>query len=168
MAAGYRIRTRIVRRFGEPVEDLWLFPTPLRIAEAPDRELADCGLSRQKLRYLKMLARRIACDGLDLEAMREKGDDEIRARLVENPGFGRWSVEHILLRGFGRPSGLASGDVSLQKVVGFYLGRGKSLSAAELERALASISPFQGLAAFYLSVAYRRRGAHALTQSKRL
>jgi len=157
MAAAYRIRSRIVRRFGEPVEDLLLFPTPQTIAEAPDQVLADCGLSRQKLRYLKTLALRIASHDLDLEAMRELADDEIRACLIENPGLGRWSVEHILLRGFARPSGLPSGDVSLQKVVGFYLGQGLPLSAAELERALCPLRPFHGLAAFYLSVAYRRR-----------
>jgi DNA-3-methyladenine glycosylase II len=157
MAAAYRIRSRLVHRFGESAGDLWLFPGPERLADAPAAELRACGLSRQKIRYLKMLAGAIVSGELDLEAMRPDPDADIRARLMDIPGFGRWSVEHVLLHGFGRPGALPSTDVSLQKVVGHYLAHGRRLTAEGLERALAPFHPYDGLAAFYLSVAYRRR-----------
>lgn len=90
--------------------------------------------------------------------MRPDPDAEVRARLMDIPGFGRWSVEHVLLHGFGRPGALPSTDISLQKVVGHYLARdGQRLTPERLERALAPFRPYQGLAAFYLSVAYRWR-----------
>jgi len=156
MAAAYRIRSRLIHSLGERAEDLWRFPDPERFADAPASELAKCGLSRQKISYLKALARSIVAGERDLESMRRDADAEIRSRLTDIPGFGRWSVEHVLLHGFGRPGALPSTDVSLQKVVGHYLANDQRLTADELEQALAPFRPFQGLAAFYLSVAYRR------------
>jgi DNA-3-methyladenine glycosylase II len=157
MAAAYRIRSRLVRRFGECAGDVWLFPCPEQLAKASASELGACGLSRQKIGYVKGLAGVIVSDALDLEAMRPDPDADIRARLMAIPGFGRWSVEHVLLHGFGRPGALPSTDVSLQRVVGHYLANGRRLTAEDLERALAPFQPYDGLAAFYLSVAYRRR-----------
>jgi DNA-3-methyladenine glycosylase II len=157
LAAAYRIRTRIVHRFGVPVEDLWLFPSPARLANAPERELAECGLSGQKTSYVKALARRVATGDLDLERLSFLSDNEVRAALMDNPGLGRWSAEYVLLRGLGRPAGLPATDISLQRVVGLYLAQGRRLTSAELERALSPFAPFHGLAAFYLSVAFRRR-----------
>lgn len=49
MAAAYGIRSRLVHRLGERAEDLWLFPGPERLADAPAAELGACGLSRQKI-----------------------------------------------------------------------------------------------------------------------
>lgn len=158
MAAAYRIRSRLVHAFGERTADLWRFPDPDRLAVAPTPELAQCGLSRQKISYLRALAGSIVAGEMDLESMRRDSDAEIRASLVNIPGFGRWSIEHVLLHGFGRPGALPSTDISLQKVVGGYLANGRRLSADELQRALAPFHPYQGLAAFYLSVAYRRQG----------
>jgi DNA-3-methyladenine glycosylase II len=159
LTAAYRIRARLVQRLGEPVEDLWVFPSPARFAAASQVELAACGLSRQKIAYAKALAQRTDAGGLDLENLAAHPDDEIRARLREIAGLGPWSAEYLLLRGFGRPSGLPSTDVSLQKVVGHYLCGGRTLSARMLEAALFPFRPFAGLAAFYLSVAYRVSGS---------
>jgi hypothetical protein len=58
---------------------------------------------------------------------------------------------------------LPSNDVSLRRVVGKYLARGRYLSPEQLEQALSPFTPFRGLAAFYLSVAARFKpasGAH--------
>jgi DNA-3-methyladenine glycosylase II len=167
MAAAYRIRSRIVHSFGERAEDLWRFPDPERLADAADAELAQCGLSRQKIGYLKALARSIVAREVDLEAMRRDSDAEIRASLREMPGFGRWSVEHVLLHGFGRPGALPSTDISLQKVVGHYLANDRRLTPDELERALSPFRPHEGLAAFYLSVAYRRQGTKSPRSASR-
>jgi hypothetical protein len=48
IAAAFHIRSRLVRRFGTPIEDLWVFPTPEVLAEASLHDLALCGLSNRK------------------------------------------------------------------------------------------------------------------------
>lgn len=167
MAAAYRIRTRLIRRLGERVEDLWLFPGPDRFADTAPSELAACGLSRQKISYLKALARSIMAGDVDLESMRRDTDAEIRDRLEALAGFGRWSVEHVLLHGFGRPGALPATDVSLQQVVGRYVARGGRLTAEQLARSLSPFRPYDGLAAYYLSVAYRRQDRAKLSRDAR-
>ena len=54
---------RLVERFGEPVEDLRMFPRPESIAGASLDELRACGLSRQKTDYVRAFAQRVSGAG---------------------------------------------------------------------------------------------------------
>jgi len=157
LAAAFRIRARLVKRFGRPLGDLWIFPSPERLAATPLGDLGNCGLSRRKAEYVKGLARRITEGALNLETLRHESDQRIRDALMSNRGFGEWSAQYILGRGFGRPDCLPSGDVGLRRVVGHYVAGGRRLTAMELEQALAPFKPFRGLAAFYLAVHWRLR-----------
>jgi 3-methyladenine DNA glycosylase/8-oxoguanine DNA glycosylase len=157
LAAAFRIRTRLIRRFGTQLDDLWVFPQPERLAAAALSELGKCGLSRRKAEYIRDLAQRISERPLDFETFRQEPDERIRDALMSNRGFGEWSVQYILGRGFGRPDSLPSGDTGLRRVVGQYFGEGGRLTADELEGALAGFKPFRGLAAFYLAVHWRLR-----------
>lgn len=157
LAAAFHIRTRIVRRFGTPVDGLWVFPSPEILAAAPLGDLGACGLSHRKAEYVRDLGRCVMEGTLDLDALIGQSDSRIRAALLCNRGFGEWSVQYILTRGFGRPDCLPAGDVGLRRVVGAYLARGRRLTAAQLERALSPFRPFRSLAAFYLAVHWRLR-----------
>jgi DNA-3-methyladenine glycosylase II len=86
-----------------------------------------------------------------------KRDDRIRDELLAIRGFGEWSADYVLSRGFGRPDVLPAGDVGLQRVVGHYFARGQRLTAAQLKRKLAPFKPFRGLAAYYFAVHWRLR-----------
>ena len=155
LAAAFHIRTRLVKRFGTPLDGLWIFPSPRKIAAARLRELTVSGLSLRKAQYLKGLARATMRGGLEFEALARHSDQQISRTLMSNPGFGEWSTQYILARGFGRPDSLPSGDVGLRRVVGHYFTAGRRLTSTELERALLPFQPFRGLAAFYLSVHWR-------------
>ena len=157
LAAAFHIRMRIVRRFGTPVDGLWVFPSPEILAAAPLGDLGACGLSHRKAEYARDLARSVVDGTLDLDALIGQSDFQIRESLLRNRGFGEWSVQYILTRGFGRPDCLPAGDVGLRRVVGAYLTGGRRLTAAQLERALSPFSPFRSLAAFYLAVHWRLR-----------
>jgi 3-methyladenine DNA glycosylase/8-oxoguanine DNA glycosylase len=155
LAAAFYIRARLVSRFGTRLDGLWTFPSPERLAAASLRDLGACGLSHRKAEYVKDLARHVMQGVLDFDALRRRSDQRIREALLSNRGFGEWSVQYILGRGYGRPDCLASGDVGLQRVIARYFGEGRRLTAAELEQALSPFKPFRGLAAFYLSAHWR-------------
>lgn len=157
LAAAYHIRTRLVSRFGARLGRLWRFPSAERLAAASIRELSSCGLSRRKAAYVQELADRVVHGMLDLESLKKQSDDRIRERLLAIRGFGEWSVEYLLARGFGRADALPSGDIGLRLVVGHYFGRRGRLTPAQLERALAPFKPFRALAAYYLAVHWRLR-----------
>jgi DNA-3-methyladenine glycosylase II len=157
LAAAFYIRGRLINRFGTPLGSHWIFPTPAALSEAPLGDLRACGLSRRKAEYIKAIAESVAKGTLDFDALKRESDTEVHTRLRGHRGFGDWSAKYFLVRGLGRMDCLPSNDVSLRRVVGNYLARGRYLSAEQLEQALAPFTPFRGLAAFYLSVAARVR-----------
>jgi 3-methyladenine DNA glycosylase/8-oxoguanine DNA glycosylase len=162
LAAAFYIRGRLVARFGQQWGTVWIFPAPETLADAPLGALMRCGLSARKAKYIKDLARRVADCTFDLDALKHRGDEEAYACLVNQRGLGAWSAQYILARGLGRHDRLPSDDVSLRRVVGGFLSRGRHLTPEELEEVLVPFAPFRGLAAFYLSVAARLHGFSSL------
>jgi DNA-3-methyladenine glycosylase II len=155
LAAAFHIRTRLIEQFGTSIQELWIFPTPAKLANASLRDLRACGLSRQKAEYVRGIAEHVAKGDFDLDALKRKTNAEAYDLLISHRGFGDWSARYILARGLGRQDCLPSGDTSLRYVVGRYLAHGRYLSPDQLEQALSPFAPFRGLAAFYLSVAAR-------------
>ncbi len=155
MAAAYRIRTRIIERYGERVNSLWVFPTPRRLSESSVAELMTCGLSQRKAEYVKGVAYEVANGLLDLGRLAAMSDEDVRFRLLQIRGLGPWSAEYFLVRGLSRPDRVPADDLGIRSVVGRYLGRGQRLSPQGTLRKLSAFKPYRGLAAFYL-LAYER------------
>lgn len=124
---------------------------PDSIALADDQSLRGCGLSGQKVRYLRALAGA----GIDFDALREMPDEEVSATLTALPGIGRWTAEMYLIFALGRPDAFAPDDLALQEAARMMYGlperpRGKAL--AELARPWA---PWRAVAARGLWAYYR-------------
>lgn len=84
---------------------------PAAIAAASDEALRACGLSAQKIRYL----RGIAAAAPDWAALRTLPDDDVTQALVALPGIGRWTAEIYLKFALGRADAFAAGDLALQE-----------------------------------------------------
>jgi DNA-3-methyladenine glycosylase II len=157
LAAAFHIRQRLIQRLGKPIGAKWRFPLPDELARASLRALTGCGLSRRKAGYIQELAARVANKSLDFDGLARQSDSRIREELLVLRGFGEWSVQYILSRGFGRSDALPSEDVGLRRVIGQYVAHGRMLTPNQMEQALAAFKPFRGLAAYYLSVHWRLR-----------
>ena len=155
MAAAYRIRKRIIERYGERVNGLWVFPTPRRLSESSVAELMRCGLSQRKAEYVKGVANEVTDGLLDLDRLETMSDEDVRFLLLQIRGLGPWSAEYFLVRGLSRPDRIPADDLGIRSVVGRYLGRGLRLSPQGTLRKLSAFKPYRGLAAFYL-LAYER------------
>jgi DNA-3-methyladenine glycosylase II len=155
LASAYHIRSRLVQKFGEPVEDLHVFPEPDSLARAASEDLRSCGLSRQKAGYIHGLASGIAAGSLDLDSLKSMDDETARETIMSWRGFGRWSAEYILVRGLARPDCVPADDIGIRNVIGVYLGDGQRATADEVVEKLQPFRPFRGLLAFYL-LAYHR------------
>jgi DNA-3-methyladenine glycosylase II len=155
LAAAYRIRTRIIERFGDHVNGLWAFPTARRLSESSVVNLMTCGLSQRKAEYVKGLAYKVANGLLDLDQLEAMSDEEVRSLLLQVRGLGPWSADYFLVRGLSRPDRVPADDLGIRSIVGRYLGHGQRLSPQGTMRKLSSFKPYRGLAAFYL-LAYER------------
>jgi DNA-3-methyladenine glycosylase II len=155
LTAAYQIRSRIVQRFGESIDNQWIFPEPCRLSQATLEDLRSCGLSRQKAQYIQELATKIVDGTLDLNTLKTLDDDKARETIMDLRGFGSWSADYILVRGLARPDCVPIDDLAIRTVVGQYLGDGQRLSSLEVTEKLEPFRPYRGLLAFYLLAEYR-------------
>ena len=86
--------------------------TPQVLAPATDEQMRALGLSRQKSRYIRELAKDILEGRLDLAAL--NGDDEPAiAQITSCVGLGRWTAENYLLFCEGRPDLFPAKDLAI-------------------------------------------------------
>jgi len=71
--------------------------TPARLLLLTDEEMRACYVSRQKTIYLRYLAEVLLSGQLDLAALEDMPDDEVRARLTALKGVGNWTADIYLI-----------------------------------------------------------------------
>lgn len=111
VAAARAVRGRLEAHFGA-----WP-PTPSALAGADDEALRACGLSRQKMSYVRDLAARVDAGTLDLEALSAHVDDDVIAALTAVNGIGTWTAEMFLIFHLDRPDVLPLGDLGVRRAV---------------------------------------------------
>ena len=87
--------------------------TPEKLLEFDDVELKACGISRQKIVYVRELAIAILNHDLDLEKLAVADDTTIRNQLKPIKGIGDWTVDIYLLMSLQRPDAFPKGDLGV-------------------------------------------------------
>ncbi len=151
-AAAY---SKVLRRIGvmEPAALLATTATELR---------AD-GVSRQKDRYLRALATAVETGALDLAALPDLDDDQVRRELMALPGIGLWTADVYLLACLGRPDLWPIGDRALQVAVAEALRLDAVPVRDELEAIGERWRPYRSAAARLLWHGYLDRRGRAET-----
>jgi len=154
-----KIRARLVEALGKKMiwagKEYRAFPTARALAECKVSDLRALSFSTRKAEYLIDLSRRVTLDGLDLEELRDRPNEEVIAALTTLRGFGRWSAEYFLTRGLGRSDLFAADDLGIQTLVGKHLGPGRRVSADECRKILKPWGAYQRWVVFYLFCASR-------------
>jgi len=71
--------------------------TPARVLLLTDEEMRACYVSRQKAGYIKYLAEALLSGQLNLNALEDMEDHDIRASLVALKGIGNWTADVYLM-----------------------------------------------------------------------
>lgn len=87
--------------------------TPRRLLALDDEALKSAGLSRQKTRYVRLLAEAVTGGTLPVDALSGLADDDARRRLTGITGIGAWTADIYLLAALGRPDVWPAGDLAL-------------------------------------------------------
>jgi DNA-3-methyladenine glycosylase II len=133
--------------------------TPRRFLELRDAELLAIGFSRQKARYGRALATKVAAGELDLDELVDVDDRIVHERLQAIPGIGPWTSTIYLLMVLGRPDVWPVGDIALAESVGAVKGIGYRPNAAEMLELGDAWRPWRSVAARLLWHDYlARRG----------
>ena len=92
------------------------WPRPDHVLGSTDAELRACGLSRQKIGYLRDLAVHVG-NGLPFRRLRGRTDEEVIEALTAVKGIGRWTAEMFLMFRLGRPDVLPVDDLGIRKAM---------------------------------------------------
>ena len=136
-----------VVRYGEVA--LYPFPGPDRILGSGDQMLRAAGLSANKIATLQRVADAIASGALDRSVLDNYTTSQAAAVLRTIKGVGPWTAAVVLLRGLGRLDVFPANDSSVVRNLALVKGP----SSAELAKALAALSPEQGMLYYHLLLA---------------
>jgi DNA-3-methyladenine glycosylase II len=135
--------------------------TPDRLLALTNEELRNCYFSRQKIIYTQHLANTIQDNMLNLDALSEMTNDQIRSTLTKIKGIGNWTVDVYLMMALQRVDLFPLGDVALITSVREIKTLSKDVSKDAIANIAAHWKPFQTIAAFILWHSYlckRSRG----------
>ena len=90
---------------------------PEHLLTLDDDAMRACTISRQKTRYLRILAEAVLKGTLDLEALGKQSDEDVAKQLMHLTGIGQWTADVYRLMCLARPDIWPCGDVALAKAL---------------------------------------------------
>jgi 3-methyladenine DNA glycosylase/8-oxoguanine DNA glycosylase len=125
-------------------------PRPEELLRTPARKLRAAGVSRQKVDYLRDLARKATAGKLRLGRFGRLSDDEVIENLTQVKGIGRWTAEMFLMFSLGRADVLPVDDLGLQSGFMDAYGLRRLPSEAWMRRTAEPWRPYRSVATWYL------------------
>ncbi len=119
---------------------------PAVAALADDEAMRACGLSRQKIRYLRALA----VAGIDYGALRRATTEEVVAVLTAVPGVGRWTAEIYAMFSLGHADVFPANDLALQEGTRLALDLPERPKERAMREIAAAWAPWRSVAALLL------------------
>jgi len=120
------------------------------ISKLKDEQLAACGLSRQKIRYLRALCDAIKHRELDLEALAQANESNVTKTLGALPGIGPWTIDMFMMFSLGHLDILPLGDLALRKSFNRHYTITSPDHYEEYQQLAQTWCPYRTVASWYL------------------
>ena len=121
-----------------------------RVNSLSSTSLKKCGLSRQKVRGIKDLAKKILNKSFKPNLIRFMNDEEAIEYLSELRQIGRWSAEMILLFTFNRPNIWPLQDIGLLRAISNNYKKNYFPPKSFLRKLNKKFTPYCSVATWYL------------------
>jgi len=124
--------------------------TPDSILKLRPNQMRAVGLSRQKLTYIRDLARKTRDGIVEFERFPHMRDDEIVAELTEVKGIGTWTAHMFLMFALRRPNILPTGDYGVRAAMRKAYGMKVMPKPRTMERLAKGWHPYCSVASWYM------------------
>lgn len=121
--------------------------TPQLVLQTSDEELKACGVSCQKISYIKNLARSIEKNKIDLESFHSKTETEVYTELIQLKGIGKWTTQVYLMFCLQKKDVFPIGDIAVQHTMRELF---QTETLEEMELHAANWKPYRSLATYLL------------------
>jgi DNA-3-methyladenine glycosylase II len=124
--------------------------TPDSILKLRPAQMRAVGLSKQKLTYIRDLARKTRAGTVEFERFQEMSDDQIIAELTVVKGIGEWTAHMFLMFALRRPNILPTGDYGVRAAMRKAYGMKVLPKPRTMARMAKSWHPYCSIASWYM------------------
>ena len=124
--------------------------TPKNILKLSKKQLSSCGLSRQKIEYLKILSKKFNDKSIDIKELKKMNDEDAIKYLSQIKGVGRWTAEMFLFFNQLRPNIFPVQDIGLLKAISKNYKTKYPPSISKLSNLKQIWSPYATVATWYM------------------
>lgn len=126
--------------------------SPEGLLAAEESTLREAGLSRQKVEYVRAVARAWRERGYDRASFEGMDDDAVTAELTDVHGVGTWTAKMFLLFALGRQDVFPVEDLGVRR--GMEQVCGREMTRGEMRERAEAWRPYRSYASRYLWRAY--------------
>lgn len=112
-------------------------------------KLRNAGLSGNKVKFIKALARAVETKKLNLRMIKTGTDEQVIAELIKHKGIGKWTAEMFLIFSLGRPDVFSLGDLGLRTAI-LKIYKPKKLDEKTILKIAEKWRPYRSTACLYL------------------
>jgi len=123
---------------------------PINLIKLPKTKLASIGLSRQKILYLKIIAKEFFNKTLDIKNLQKMSDDEAIKSLVRIKGIGVWTAQMFLIFNLKRSNIFPFSDIGLIRAISKNYKKEYPLKKEELDYFKNKWYPYSTVATWYM------------------
>ena len=124
--------------------------TPLSVSKFKTNDLRKCGLSRQKILYIRNISKFFIENKSFIKNIEKYSEDEIFNRLIQIKGVGKWTIHMFLMFSYGSPNIFPIGDLGFLKAISKLYNHKLPISERKLKHLNKKWSPYSSQATWYL------------------
>jgi DNA-3-methyladenine glycosylase II len=117
----YTLKQRFVEQFGEKHtmenKTYYLFPIPQVVSNLSDDDLLPLQFSRQKSKYVVLIARAFLSGAISKEKLRNLPFGEAKEKLMSLKGVGNWTANYALMKTFRHPAAFPLEDAGVHNAI---------------------------------------------------
>jgi len=124
--------------------------TPQTVSKLSTTDLRKCGLSRQKILYIRNISKFFLQNKKFIKNINKSSEEEIYNNLIEIKGVGNWTIHMFLMFSYGSSNIFPIGDLGFLKAIAKLYKVQLPISERKLKLLYKKWSPYSSQATWYL------------------
>ena len=124
--------------------------TPQTVSKLSTIDLRKCGLSRQKILYIRNISNFFLQNKKFIKNINKSSEEEIYNNLIEIKGVGNWTIHMFLMFSYGSSNIFPTGDLGFLKAISKLYNYQYPISERKLKLLYKKWSPYCSQATWYL------------------
>ncbi len=124
--------------------------TPQTVSKLRTSDLRKCGLSRQKILYIRNISKFFLQNKNFIKNINKSSEEEIYNHLIEIKGVGNWTIHMFLMFSYGSTNIFPTGDLGFLKAISKLYKVQLPISERKLKLLYKKWSPYSSQATWYL------------------